>query len=177
MAKTVVRCDDLRGLSGSVMRIALESPGQPEIVDLIAELDAYQQALYPSEFNHLLDLTALHPSRVLFAVARDAQAHAAGCGAIVLAPDFGELKRWFVRPQNRGQGTAKALYAFLEREAVGKGCGLLKLETGVSQPEALRLYQQAGFVRCGPYAAYTDNPFSVFMEKKLGAACRPGLSR
>ena len=30
------------------MHIALESPDQPEVIDLIADLDAYQDTLYPN---------------------------------------------------------------------------------------------------------------------------------
>lgn len=37
------------------MTIALESPDQPEVIALIAELDAYQDGLYPPESRHALD--------------------------------------------------------------------------------------------------------------------------
>jgi putative acetyltransferase len=38
------------------MTIAFESPDQSEVSTLIAELDAYQDALYPPESRHYLDL-------------------------------------------------------------------------------------------------------------------------
>ena len=53
------------------MNIALESPDQPEVIHLIAELDAYQDTLYPPESRHYLDLASLRQSNVFFAVARD----------------------------------------------------------------------------------------------------------
>jgi len=54
------------------MPIAFESPDQPEIIALIAELDAYQDTLYPPESRHYLGLPSLKQSNVFFAVARDA---------------------------------------------------------------------------------------------------------
>jgi len=150
------------------MRIALERPDQPEVLSLIAELDAYQTVLYPPESHHGIDINALGQSNVLFAVARNTEGHAIGCGAVVLKPTFGELKRMFVRPQHRGHGIAKALLAFLEAEAVTAECRLLMLETGISQPEALGLYARSGYARCGPFASYTNDPLSVFMQKRVG---------
>jgi putative acetyltransferase len=151
------------------MNIAFESPDQPEVIALIAELDAYQDTLYPPESRHALDLSLLKQPNVLFAVARDSAGRAIGCGAIVLRPEFGELKRMYVSPRGRGQGVAKKLLALLELQAIGAGCKLLKLETGPHQPEALALYDSAGYERRGPFGDYTNDPLSVFMQKHLAA--------
>jgi len=43
----------------------------------------------------------------------------------------------------------------------------MMLETGISQPEALGLYERSGYVRRGPYGDYPDDPLSVFMHKRL----------
>jgi putative acetyltransferase len=147
--------------------IAFESANQAEIIALIAELDAYQDSLYPPESRHSLDLAALTQRNVLFAVARDAAGRAVGCGAVVLKAEFGELKRMFVSPSARGQGLAQRLLARLEAEAIVRGCKLLRLETGPYQPEALGLYARCGYARCGPFGGYADDPLSVFMEKRL----------
>lgn len=147
------------------LRIALEHPGQPEVRALIDELDRYQAALYPPESNHGIRIDALAQPEVLFAVARTQDGEALGCGALVLGPDHGELKRMFVRPHRRGLGAGKALLAFLETEALRRGCACFKLETGISQPEALGLYERSGYERCGPFGAYAADPLSVFMHK------------
>jgi GNAT superfamily N-acetyltransferase len=89
------------------MTIAFESPDQPEVIALIAELDAYQDTLYPPESRHYLDLASLKSSNVFFAVARDSAGRAIGCGAVVLYPAFGEIKRMYVSPRGRGQGVAR----------------------------------------------------------------------
>ncbi|WP_062114037.1 GNAT family N-acetyltransferase [Collimonas pratensis] len=147
--------------------IAFESPDQSEVIALIAELDAYQDTLYPPESRHALDLASLKLPNVLFAVARDSSGQAIGCGAIVLGPEFGELKRMYVSPRGRGQGVAKKLLAQLESQAIGSGCKLLKLETGPYQHEALALYGSAGYGRRGPFGDYTNDPLSVFMQKYI----------
>jgi putative acetyltransferase len=151
------------------MTIAIELPDQPEVIALIAELDAYQDTLYPPEGRHALDLTTLKQPNVLFAVARDSAGRAIGCGAIVLYPEFGEIKRMYVRPHGRGRGVAKKLLALLESHAIGSGCKLLKLETGPYQHEALALYASAGYERRGPFGDYMKDPLSVFLQKHLSA--------
>jgi putative acetyltransferase len=150
------------------MNIALERPDQPEVVQLIDDLDAYQKPLYPPESHYGIDIAALSAPNVLFAVARDDAGTAVGCGAIVMETGFGELKRMYVRPENRGQRVAAKVLAFLEGEAMAKGCTTFRLETGVSQPEALSFYARAGYVRRGRFAAYPDDPLSVFMQKDAG---------
>ena len=152
------------------MTIRLESPQQADVQTLIAALDAYQQTLYPAECVYSLDLASLPPETLLFAVARDADGRAHACGAIVVTPDFGEVKRMYVHPDSRGLGLAKRLLALLEAQAQARGCRLLILETGIHQPEAIALYARHGYQRRGPYGDYPDDPFSVFMEKSLQVA-------
>ena len=149
------------------MHIAFEPPDQPEVIALIAELDAYQDTLYPPESRHFLDLHSLKQPNVVFAVARSANGLAVGCGAVVLGSGYGEIKRMYVQPGGRGQGIAKQLLAALESEAGARGCRLLKLETGPYQPEALALYERCGYQRRGPFGTYTNDPLSVFMQKPL----------
>jgi len=151
------------------MQIRLESPQQPEVVALIAELDAYQDSLYPPEARHALDLASLVQPNVLFAVARDETDRAVACAAIVLGAVYGELKRMFVSPHSRGLGLGRRLLAMLEAEALARGCQRVKLETGPFQPEALALYAACGYERRGPYGNYADDPLSVFMQKALTA--------
>jgi len=153
----------------TLLQVALESPDQPEVIALIAELDAYQTTLYPPESVYALDLAALKQANVRFAVARDAAGLALGCAAVVLHAAYGELKRMYVHPRGRGRGVAKALLQRLEAEAVQTGCRLLMLETGPLQAEALGLYARSGYERRGPFGDYPDDPFSVFMHKRISA--------
>jgi putative acetyltransferase len=83
-----------------------------------------------------------------------------------------------VCPEARGRGIGERLLAALEEHARSDGIPMLRGESGVHQPAALRVCERAGFVRCGPFGDYPDDPLSVFMEKQLGPAMakRPGGS-
>lgn len=150
------------------MQIAFETPDQPDVHALIAELDAYLYALYPADSVYALDIASLLDPGVLFAVVRDGAGATVGCGAIVLTPGYAEIKRVYVRPQARGQGLARRLMEALEQAAVQRGRRTLMLETGPTQAEALLLYERLGYRRCGPFGDYPDDPYSVFMQKNAG---------
>ncbi|MDC7716779.1 GNAT family N-acetyltransferase [Vogesella sp. DC21W] len=149
------------------MHIAFEHPGQPDIIALITELDAYQGCLYPPEACYTLDISALSQPQVRFAVARDAAGVARGCAAVVLGADYGEIKRMYVQPALRGQGVAALLLQQLTAAAQAAGCPALMLETGPLQPAALAFYTAQGFARCAAFGDYPGHPLSVFMHKPL----------
>lgn len=147
--------------------VAAETPQQDEVAALLGELDAYLRDLYPPESNHFLDAGRLAAPDVRFFVARR-QGRAVGCGALRVDPSgYGEVKRMYVTPPARGLGAGRGLLAVIEADARRAGLGLLRLEAGVHQPEALALYAAAGFVRRGPFGDYAPDPLSVFMEKAL----------
>jgi putative acetyltransferase len=148
--------------------IAQEDPRAGDIVAMIAELDRYLSGLYPVESNHLMALESLGRENVAFFVARrDGKAEA--CGALVReAPDWGEIKRIYVRPAARGSGLGRAIIAAIEGAARSMGLQWLRLETGSRQPEALGLFQQSGYARRGPFGSYPlGDRWSIFMEKAL----------
>jgi putative acetyltransferase len=150
-----------------VIRVSLETPNQPDVIALIAELDAYQRTLYPAEVAYALDLVSLSKPNVIFAVARNMDGAAMGCGAIVMNDVYGEIKRMYVRPDARGHGIAQQIIDTLESSAYAQGCRKLMLETGPYQPAALAFYVKQGFSECGPFGEYPAHPLSIFMVKSL----------
>ena len=151
------------------MQLALESVDQPDVIALIDALDAYQGSLYPPESNYHLSVAELKQPNVLFSVMRAADGVALGCRAVVLLNDYGELKRMYVNPAQRGRGIATAIIKFLEHEAARRDCTVLRLETGIHQAVAIVLYERAGYARRGRYGDYPEDPLSVFMEKKISS--------
>ena len=147
--------------------IGLADPRTPGIAALIHELDRYMSALYPAESNHLVDLDRLASSDVRFFAAA-IKGEALGCGAIMLKNGYAEVKRIYVSPGARGLGLGKLIIERLEQQTRAEGYRLMRLETGTLQPEALSLFAAMGFARRGPFGDYpVDDPYSVFMEKKL----------
>lgn len=149
------------------MHIQSETPDQPDIRAMIARLDALHADLYPAESNHLLDLGALLLPEVRFLVARDDAGRATGCAALVRRGDYAEVKRMFVEEAARGQGIGRALLEQLALHALASSLHALRLETGIHQAPALRLYESFGFTRRAPFGDYQPDPLSVFMEKPL----------
>jgi putative acetyltransferase len=147
--------------------INAETPDQPEVRDMLARLDAYCAALYPAESNHLLDIASLMQGDVLFLVARDVDGAAVGCAALVNRQDYGEVKRMFVDERRRGIGTGRKLLEHLVMFARMSGLSVLRLETGIHQPEAIGLYERMGFERRAPFGDYREDPLSLFMEMAL----------
>jgi putative acetyltransferase len=148
------------------LEIEAADPGTPAIRALIEELDALMHSLYPAESNHLLDVETLRQPDVRFLAATLA-GEPVGCGAFVTRDGYIEIKRMFVLPRCRGLKIGRALLAELERRATAEGFEFARLETGISQPEALGLYERGGYRYRAPFGDYLEDPLSVFMEKRL----------
>ena len=149
------------------VRIERGDPAEPRTRALIEALDQYLIALYPPVSNHLVPPDQLRGPHVVFLIA-NLGAEPVGCGALVdRSGEYGELKRMYVRPDRRGGGIGRALLETLVAHARSRGLGMLRLETGIAQPEALALYERSGFVRRGPFGEYRDDPLSLFLERTL----------
>jgi len=149
------------------VRIQVEDPASLEARGLIEQLDGYLAGLYPAESNHLLPVEALRQPNVTFITA-NVDGAVAGCGAFVNQDgEYAEIKRMFVLPEFRGLKLGRRILEELEKLAQASGLESARLETGVHQSEALLLYEKAGYQRRGPFGGYSEDPLSVFMEKKL----------
>ncbi len=147
--------------------ITAERPDTADAVALITDLEAHLEPLYPAKSRHGYSVEKLIAQGVAFFVLRDNGAPA-GCGGIqFFGKEYGELKRMYVRPQFRGRGYGKLLLDHLADYARGHGIGLLRLETGIHQVPAIRLYEQWGFQRIPPFGEYKPDPLSVFYEKRI----------
>jgi putative acetyltransferase len=147
--------------------IRAEDPASPDVRSLIEALDAFLVSLYPPESNHLLPIDALRQPNVTFLTARSTD-RVVGCGALVNHDgEYGELKRMFVLPEFRGFKIGRRILEELEVRARSIKLPVIRLETGVSQHNALALYERAGYQRIGPFGDFYDDPLCVYMEKRL----------
>jgi putative acetyltransferase len=149
-----IRTDDLSGAA---------------IIELLNEHLRCMAQVSPRESRHALDLAGLRqPDITFWSVWADAQL--AGCGALrELDRQHGEIKSMRTAHGFHRKGVAKAMLVHIFEEARRRGYRRLSLETGsqVYFEPARRLYEGAGFVRCGPFAGYVVDPSSVFMTREL----------
>ena len=90
------------------------------------------------------------------------------CGAFKFFEDACvEIKRMYVLPQHRNKGIAAELLHALELWAKEEGNKTTVLETGLKQPEAIRLYEKSGYTRIPNYGQYAGVENSVCMKKDI----------
>ena len=90
------------------------------------------------------------------------------CGAFKpFSKETVEIKRMFVLPEYRGQGIAQRVLQELEKWASELHNHTCVLETGKRQPEAIRLYEKAGYQQIPNYGQYKNIANSICMEKQL----------
>lgn len=93
---------------------------------------------------------------------------AVGCGAFKeYAPQIAEIKRMYVLENMRGRGIAGEILAELESWAKELSFTECILETGLKQPEAIRLYQKSGYEIIPNYGQYEGVENSLCMKKVL----------
>jgi putative acetyltransferase len=78
-----------------------------------------------------------------------------------------EIKRMFVKKEERGKRIASRILANLEHWAADLGFKKAILETGVNQSEAIALYQKSGYESISNYGQYIGNANSICMSKQL----------
>jgi len=81
--------------------------------------------------------------------------------------EVAEVKRMYVAPVGRRRGFARQLLSFLEDGARQRGVALLVLETGTMQPEAIALYESAGYHLTVRFGHYADSGLSRYFAKPL----------
>ncbi|HEX2073060.1 MAG TPA: GNAT family N-acetyltransferase [Geodermatophilus sp.] len=155
-----------------VVRIAPAAWDDADVQRLTAAQQAELRARYGGAGEPGTPPSAADVTVVL--LARDGDGAAVGCGALRdLGDGAAELKRMFVVPAARGRGISKAVLAALETAARERGWTTLRLETGPRQPEAVALYERAGYRAIEAFGAYRDDPGaagSLFYERRLDPA-------
>lgn len=151
------------------MNIIIDDLTGNEIAQLLQEHLTAMHLESPPESVHALDLTALRQPDITFWTVWQ-EAELMGCGALkALSPTHGEVKSMRTATAHLRKGVADYLFSHLITVAKHRGYQRLSLETG-STPAFLpahQLYLRHGFVVCGPFADYAEDPFSIFMTRSL----------
>ncbi|MBY0532690.1 MAG: GNAT family N-acetyltransferase [Xanthobacteraceae bacterium] len=115
------------------------------------------------------DADQLKQPGVKFWTAWDRETLAGMAALKTLDCENGEIKSMRVDDRFLGMGFGRALLEHVIAQAEATGIAMLWLETGSSPGfvPALKLYERAGFRYCGPFADYTENPFSRFMTREV----------
>lgn len=159
----------------SAVAIAVETPLQDDVRALVAALNAEMFQLTPREHCHHLSVEQMaHEGTTVFVARADGEAVA--CGALRRHPGgVGEVKRMYTRPERRGLGIGKAILARIVDLARQERMERIVLETGDKLHAAWRIYEDAGFRRCGAVLDYPESPYTVFYGLPLTeAAARVG---
>jgi putative acetyltransferase len=152
------------------MDIRVDDLSSPEIIGLLHEHLRSVALHSPPESVHALGLEALrNPDITFWSVWQHSELM--GCGAIKkLDSRHGEIKSMRTASSHLRKGVAARLMRHILEEAERRSYGRLSLETGSMDAfaPARSLYASFGFKRCGPFANYVEDPYSVFMTREVG---------
>ena len=151
------------------MEIRIDDLSGPEIAELLREHLANMAENSPPESVHALNIQQLRQPDITFWSVWDEEG-LLGCGALKeLDAQHGEIKSMRTVARHRRKGVAAGLLEHILKEARRRNYKRVSLETGsmaVFSP-AHNLYARFGFIECGPFGDYVEDPNSLFMTKDL----------
>ncbi|MEZ3498542.1 GNAT family N-acetyltransferase [Pantoea sp. KPR_PJ] len=143
-------------------------PRSPDARYLTEKLSAELAFITGDSGNSHFSLASLEGKRAVWAVARDSNGNATGCGAIrPMASDIAELKRMYSDRSRPGIG--QALLTFLEACSRELGYREIWLETRRVNQKAVQFYERNGYVRIENYGPYVGREEAVCLAKSLSA--------
>lgn len=152
-------------MTGSQLTLQPLEDVTEEVRELIAALDEALSEGYTAEQHHGYAAERLLESNMRFFLLREANA-LIGCGGYAVEVGFGELKRMFVSPSHQGRGHSKRILSHLIEHARAEGVALLRLETGVYQTTAIKLYKSFGFKEIKAFGEYREmDPHTIELSR------------
>tara|TARA_R110000787_G_scaffold199216_2_gene310256 strand:+ start:1216 stop:1665 length:450 start_codon:yes stop_codon:yes gene_type:complete len=147
-------------------RIVKTDNTNQDFKNLVKELDAYLKVTDGDEHDFYNQFNSLE--KIKKVVVAYKEGIPIGCGAFRKVDDSSvEIKRMYVKPNERGSGVAKEILNFLEIWAKENKFQKCILETGDRQVEAIRFYQKLGYYRIQNYGQYTEMENSLCFEKTI----------
>jgi putative acetyltransferase len=153
------------------MSITIEQRRLNELSDMTARQQAEMAAYYGGRGGSGApprDEEFEAPNGVFLAALQDGAV--VGCGGVCRHPEddgVAEIRRMYVDPTARGQGVGARILTALEEQAAALGYTSVRLETGVEQREAIRLYERAGYMPAPCWGPYLTDERSRCYRKRL----------
>jgi ribosomal protein S18 acetylase RimI-like enzyme len=139
----------------------------PDVVRMVAEVQAEYVTRYGGPDRDAIEPGEFEPPSGLFLVGLlDGESVAMG-GWRWLDPTTAEIKRMYVSVAARRHGLGATMLAALERTAHAAGVTSVVLTTGGEQPEAVAMYERAGYRRVAGFGHYADVPGAMFYGRAL----------
>jgi ribosomal protein S18 acetylase RimI-like enzyme len=146
----------------------------PDVSAMVAEVQRYYVRVYGGPDTSPVEPGLFaRPDGAFFVGRADAEPVAMGGwrlhppGSAVFGHRTAEIKRMYVVEAARGRGFARAMLGHLERTAIAAGADAMILETGRQQPEAIALYQSAGYAAVPRFGHYAHEPAAVHLGRLL----------
>ena len=140
---------------------------EPAVRELLAEVLAELSQRYGGSGDDTPIATDdFTPPNGAFFVADDGE-RLVGCAGWRRHDEDAELKRMFTAKSARKRGLGRRMLTAIEESARAAGCRRLILETGDRQPEAIALYETAGYARIEDFGYYKDHADVLSFAKDL----------
>ncbi|QYA26465.1 GNAT family N-acetyltransferase [Gramella sp. MT6] len=149
-----------------MIRIERTNSDDTDFIKLVKELDEYLAVKDGDEHDFYDQFNKL--DRIKHVVVLYKEKDPVACGAIKeYTEGVMEIKRMYVKPEERNKGYASKILRILELWALELGYEKCILETGTRQTEAIGLYQRNNYKLTRNYAPYDQMENSRCFEKVL----------
>ena len=149
-----------------MIEVVKTNSSNKDFIDLVGKLDEDLAIRDGEEHSFYAQFNSISVIKYVIVLYLDAIAVA--CGAIKEYDEESmEVKRMYVPEEYRNKGFATQVLKSLENWSNELNYKYLVLETGVKQPEAIRLYEKNGFSIIPNYGQYIGVENSVCFKKEI----------
>ena len=149
-----------------MITVEKSDPFSSESHRLVEVLSAELAAITGDNGKSNFTVEAMRDDNALWALAKNSQGKAVGCGAIrPLTKNIAEIKRMF--SDRSASGIDGALLTFLEKSAKEMGYIEIRLETRHINYRAVNFYMKNGYVPIENYGLYIGRTEAICFSKAL----------
>jgi len=148
------------------MQLLRTNSENKDFIELVKLLDSYLKVKDGDEHSFYAQFNKIDILKYVVVVYDNETS--IGCGTIKpYDKDTMEVKRMFTSERSRGKGIATMILLELEKWATELSYKKLILETGIRQPEAIKLYKKNGYNSIQNYGQYKGMENSICFQKNL----------